>query len=569
LYAYIVVTIDGGNRIVAEGNAVTLTALLDLPGLRQANDVLSVQWYRKDYGTTDYPTTAIQSTTIDPGTTSSDLTDTPEESSYYKIVLVDQVGTACTAEVLVVVMKLSKILFHDSHAIYPDPVDYAPLPYVKNNPALPDDFHWRNSLSNNDFINYPICYTRNTPLLIQTMFELEGIDNINLPIAITVKATITADNYSSVITITGIDSENYISSIVTASQNIVDNIDILETNILWEYSTDNATWKNLKNTQHHIYVTLNDPQMNYTYNYINEFGSTVTETQKIFMTTLHLSCLNAKNLNGNNESFVVNSIYKEFTDQEVKKFNDLQPLKYWGSKIFDNDNNSSTNNEDYLGYRHTMSLLKNGEGRCGAWARFFIDMLCIQGITSARIDNMSRSINYMIPQSELTDVVTMLSSDANSAGLSCGPVTIEYLVSFMLIKNWQIPNADAQFFQGSWTDFDEENFHLVGTFGNSNDVALEGVKAQGNDDPTSIFRDHSIVKYGNAYYDPSYGTHSENGIYVTNSPPFSSISAWEDKNIEAYSCILECPNLGSSIIWVEKLNTINLQDFQEEAINEY
>lgn len=163
----------------------------------------------------------------------------------------------------------------------------------------------------------------------------------------------------------------------------------------------------------------------------------------------------------------------------------------------------------------------------------------------------------------------MLGADANNAVLNCGSVTTEYLVSFMLVKNWQIPNADAQFFQGNWTSFDEENFHLVETLGNANDVALEGVKAQGNNDPSSIFRDHSIVKYGDVYYDPSYGTHSENGNYVVNFAPFSSIAEWEDKSVEAYSCIVECPNLGSSIIWIEKLNTINIQDFQEEVISEY
>ena len=103
LHAYTLVTIEGGKHIVAEGNSVTLTATLELPGLRQANDVLSVQWYRKNYDATDYPTAALQSTTIDLATTSNTLTDTPEESSYYKAVLVDQMGATCDAEVLVVV----------------------------------------------------------------------------------------------------------------------------------------------------------------------------------------------------------------------------------------------------------------------------------------------------------------------------------------------------------------------------------------------------------------------------------------------------------------------------------
>jgi hypothetical protein len=545
LYAYIVVTIDGGNRIVAEGNAVTLTALLDLPGLRQANDVLSVQWYRKDYGTTDYPTTAIQSTTIDPGTTSSDLTDTPEESSYYKIVLVDQVGTACTAEVLVVVMKLSKILFHDSHAIYYDPgvppfntgATEPPTPYVVGS-SLPNSFHWIKT-STGSILSKPVCYTRNTPFKASVFITMNGLEDIGIELSsIQLKGTGTIPSlgsYAASVPIGGLTvlGNGYLYSMTTATATFPNAIGIHELTINWEYSQDaGATWSGggdapLPTTSHQVYLTLNNPTMN-------------QPGQYLFRTTLHIACQEAAGLSDVNAA--VDAIYAKFATRNVQNLSG-QALRYW---------------HDIEQELHTtQELLYHKDGRCRAWSRFFRDMLNGNGINTQsisvqRTETPAGTLYPPLPpgtEALINQAVTAFNNAANPTDIPTFSIENK---SVFLVKNW---NVQGDNFYKLLSQAPENYETLIGTPTNA---AANGVPAQSNENPYSFFYDHALVKVNGKYYDPSYGTGS-----------FNSLGDWEANSIAAFGAMITHSTPTIFLLWIEKLNTsVSTEtDLQEYIIN--
>lgn len=142
-------------------------------------------------------------------------------------------------------------------------------------------------------------------------------------------------------------------------------------------------------------------------------------------------------------------------------------LKYW-----DGGSASATN---------TAGLLRDGNGQCGAWAEFFIDMLKVQGISSTKIEVL-----------DATD-----------------PRRRSFLV-----KNWT--------FIGSGVSPGTARYvYVLGI-----DVTdASGVAGQGNPDPPGGFYNHFIVRYSGQYYDPSYGT-----------GPFSSQSEWENASLDGFTC---------------------------------
>lgn len=561
----------GPDRVIGEGASITLTAIIELPGLR--DEVFPIKWYKRTFDQANYPTT-----TFAEGAEASFVTETLTETTYFKAAVTDAAGVFCEDEVVVVVAKLKKVLFHESHPIYrdPEPVmgnELSPLSlYTPTNPQLPTDAHWSKE---NGIINaYPVCYTRSTSPANQTHIKVSALINLNglstaNPIDInlantTIRAIASANGFSAQLppqtlnSVVGMNADDYLMPISEFDSPLGNIIDILEPlTITWTCKTNNdIEWSSMAATENTVYVTLNNPQLIY------ELDDAVTpanpdDNQYLFLTTLHLSCLNARGLDGSNETLVVNNIYNEFTDQNVQRIGDNAQLKYWGATGINNG----------LNHRQTRELLQRGDARCGAWARFFIDMLCAQGITSAEKYNLTRTtgtglVGLMIPNAEYTSALALLNQDLITAGISC--TTPLYLYSYILIKNWNIPNADGQFYLPISETFNEEVFYKFNT---TTDIALEGVSAQGNPDPKSYFQDHSIVKYGNGFYDPSYGSHSGNGTYNPANIPYSSVIDWENKNVVALSCVLDCPN--GTLWWVEKMNNTTQQDFMGQDITNY
>lgn len=192
--------------------------------------------------------------------------------------------------------------------------------------------------------------------------------------------------------------------------------------IQWSFSVDGgATWFPAGTSDNPVYVTLGDPRAT------------------PYHTVIHLGCVNA--VNETTEVGCIAKIWADFTDRDVRRI-DNTPLLYWGVYALQNQSSPDVFTTD--------GLLKNADGSCGAWSRFFKDLLLNQGISSAVLGCI-QPINM---------------PDCESIGFC--------------VKNWDYSS-------GSLTD-------------------LPGIPGQGNADPLSQFSDHAVVLIGGMIYDPSYGT---------------------------------------------------------------
>jgi hypothetical protein len=174
------------------------------------------------------------------------------------------------------------------------------------------------------------------------------------------------------------------------------------------------------------------------------------------------------------------AIWNEFTDRLVKRAKDKQPLFYYESykkPIFT-----------------TEGLLHEGDGRCGAWARFFLDCIADQGI-------------------DLTDAFHRIPC-VNTAG-----------PTYMFVKKWNIqtPPGGNPFVLNQLRIFSGFPHLNIAQLTNPNDLSSwvgqswykwryqelveePGIPGQGpNQNPASIFGDHALVFINGTYYDPSYG----------------------------------------------------------------
>jgi hypothetical protein len=134
----------------------------------------------------------------------------------------------------------------------------------------------------------------------------------------------------------------------------------------------------------------------------------------------------------------------------------------------------------------TPGLLKQGDGRCGAWARLLVDCARIHGLDAEFQD-------YQPPQIANAN---WFQADLTAAGLNTQVNSSSTL--YMFIKSWKpAPHAF---------------------------VTMDSIsKAQGDvPDPEGKFPDHVLVKFGGGWYDPSYGK------------PYSSIAAWEDGALHGF-----------------------------------
>ncbi len=135
-------------------------------------------------------------------------------------------------------------------------------------------------------------------------------------------------------------------------------------------------------------------------------------------------------------------------------------------------------------------MLKNGDGQCGSWAKFFIDLRKVHGID---VPN-----EYVIFRPSADDGFLVKNWDFNGAGTS-GVAGYPYL---------NIPDAP----------FPGENSYSW-KFAEVTDQ--NGIPGQGNPNPASLFGNHQVVIDGQ-YYDPSYGK------------KFASLKDIDDNTIDGY-----------------------------------
>ena len=131
---------------------------------------------------------------------------------------------------------------------------------------------------------------------------------------------------------------------------------------------------------------------------------------------------------------------------------EANPMKYWGR---DAKANADAHLSDWA---DTAALMKHADGQCGAWARFFRDVIWAQGGAGAAF-----FLAKIIP--DLNGLVGVIS-------------------------------------RGFWV----KNEKLTCTPPMDPTPLSTGIAGQGMPDPlVKVFVDHTIVKFNGMIYDPSYG----------------------------------------------------------------
>ena len=308
---------------------------------------------------------------------------------------------------------------------------------------------------------YPVCFTRNTKAAVSAEWDL---DRAGFPLDIRVKGD-GPDNLDFPETLAALSSCSVAVFSVECTNAFPDEVACYPSfPIAWSFSLDKGTnWFPVGASDNPVYVTLGDP---------------LTTT---YHTLVHLGCSNAAG-----ETTVAGCtarIWADFTDRDVRRVDGTQ-LTYYGSWQCQNVT--------------TAELLAEGDGQCGAWANFFIDMRKVQGIDSP---DEYVTIRPAPPSGIPQQYARLLCKNWNFAGIgSSGSVVYPYL---------NLPDTpylgDAQYF---WK------------FAEVTDAM--GMPGQGNPNPASFFQNHQVFIDGE-YYDPSYGV------------KHSSIQDWEDDMIAGYA----------------------------------
>jgi hypothetical protein len=567
----------GNDFIVGEGETFTLHANIALPvtlppgssGLVSSEATYSLAWFERTIDETNYPNDPFATTTLEAsaGTTSISEVDIEpiEESTYYKVVLTDAAGVSCEAEVLGVLIRLSKILFHDSHTIYHDPdtppfntgPDESPMPFVNPTSLLPDGFHWLKATATGLITAKPVAYTRNTPFKVSAFVIMNGLAESNIELSsIKLKGTATAVGFSAdiamnVANLTALGN-GYLFGITTASAAFPDVVGVYDLAMEWQYSENSGTdWAVLGNTANKVYATLNVPTM-------------TNPDQYLFHTTINMACTEAAGLNS--ESATVDAIYAKIVTRNVQDLSG-EPLQYWASGFG-------------LDSHNTQQLLYHNDGQCGAWAHFWIDLLHTHGVLNVKLANVRRIFVAGDPYapSPLPDNTNSLVANAVNSfnNLPLNDIPPDYDLeeySLLMVPNWDI--TQNQFYR-QISIFPTENFEpLLSTNANAAEM---GIEAQSIGNPVSFFNDHALVRLqfseiidgveviSYKYYDPSYGT----GPFVAQTDE-AAFGTWESNSIVGFCAYIQygiAPDI-TRLLWIEKVNVSDTNTDLNKNITDY
>jgi hypothetical protein len=213
----------------------------------------------------------------------------------------------------------------------------------------------------------------------------------------------------------------------------------------WQVKVGDLDWFTVGTTKHTVYVTLDDPK-------------TSLRQETLF----ELGCRNADGIS--QASTVADAVWNEFKDRIVKRVDGVQ-LTYYNSK---NCPNSSTS-----------ALLEFGDGQCGAWAKFFLDVRKVQGI-----DDVGDYVTFQPNHFELASGFYVNKCKFIGTG-SNSTVYFPYINIPTGPHNGSTKNISSWKFQEV---FDEQV-----------------IAGQGNPDPHPMFENHQLVFIEGQYYDPSYG----------------------------------------------------------------
>lgn len=276
------------------------------------------------------------------------------------------------------------------------------------------------------------------------------------------------------------------------------------------------------------------------------YGNTPLSTSTpIFHSLIYYGCKNAKGLTAPN--LIVENIYTgTFSSRTLpRKDTPTKPaMSYW---IWPDPPGQSSQQ-----CFETEELLRWENGRCGAWANFFNDMIEVQGISGAEIAEV-------IWEPGLTVLTVEYDADLNLFfGTSASNVTTDQTFEAeFFVKDFSLSSNKFYKWDREWNPYGTTTTPVDIPNGNVlNYAPAIGVPAQGNVDPMSVFFGHNIVKYNAKYFDPSYGTPIQNS---KNDWENMSLIGFGNGAAQIYTYVLSGMTFETRIMWLYKNNTPLLQ----------
>jgi len=247
---------------------------------------------------------------------------------------------------------------------------------------------------------------------------------------------------------------------------LADTVDVFDPlRIEWSVSRDGGqTWCPAGASENPVYVTLGDPVS------AGLGGSNRRHT------LFRNSCRDAQG--ATTQEQVLAGVWSDFADRVVMRAEpdangDPVQLTYYANW--------------FCGNITTNALLSSGDGQCGAWASFMLDMLRAHGIDYADEYVLFRYSNSDFPNPANRGFLVKDWNFALGGGIS-GHAQLTYL---------NLPPAGAD-----WPGI--VNSTYVWRFPPEVTDAT-GVPGQGTVNPASFFSNHQVVRINGVYYDPSYG----------------------------------------------------------------
>jgi Ca2+-binding RTX toxin-like protein len=495
---------------VAEGAAATFTL-----SLSAASELpISIRYYTVNgsaLAPTDYNAIASTTITLDPGTPSrtvsvQTINDTiPEPTQYFWLFVTDGVNVRFPYDDFRVIAKgditdndpLRAQVVSVSFGDPPNPaagtgnitIEHDPLPVAGqiDGPTTSGtvyagqhylDLNHNGSTQDAGDQQYPIAYARSSvPTLQVTIwaeynefvqpFSIKGVGDWNITLnPTTASKTGSMEGNGSILLSATITSSSALPAEVKYKELLAVN---------WEVKAgDDAAWRSAGASRNQAYLTYAMPTIG-----------------PVYHTVIHIGSTKADGAAGRDATVAGawNGFSKDDKPANTTRV-DGAPLRYWNTFL--------------PNCQSTAQLLAYQDGRCGAWARFFYDVLAVQGI-----------------RRDLIDIIAVTPDKAALAALGIGTATGSNAIDGFLVKSWSpkpgVP-AGGPFLlvarwsaaQGGWTIFadDFRSYQFYDPLTTLTDD--NGIAGQNRPDPASLFPNHGIVAYTQenravAYYDPSYG----------------------------------------------------------------
>lgn len=272
-------------------------------------------------------------------------------------------------------VTLEEVSFQHNYALRPDDGgDSYKKPHWQK-PATPDP----------KYKGEPVAYVAGRPMELSAKFRVA--EEITKPALVKVKAD-GNDNYDLEADVTKPEVKDKVfemkfTAVKTAFA--ADTIDYFESmDFAWKLSFDNGNqWLDAGSSNDQMYVTL-------------------SSVGRAYHTRVHLATAGLKGMKRDNKAGIIGGIWSAFASRSICHATDqcstADAFKYWGAI------SSQDPGEGKPEYFSTDGLLKNGDGRCGAWQAFFIDVLKVQGINAEQFNIVPKDKSgYMTP-----DVISLL-----------------------------------------------------------------------------------------------------------------------------------------------------------------